>query len=113
MAIPTPPVRRMNETDKLLALLAEARKRHVASVMGLAERSGYWKKLNPVERKELRDHHIGEFDVFYNLVRDVIKVDRSSDIRNPETVDLLVLIHEQVNRMHAANQALLAKINEE
>jgi hypothetical protein len=60
--------------ESLRKLITEQRKRAVAGIMGSAERSEWWDKLNRPEQLAFRDKVLTSIGVFHDLVLDVVKV---------------------------------------
>lgn len=80
-------------------VVTEQRKRCLASILGSAENSPWWNRLTRDEQIAYRQRVIDALGVFYDLVRDVIKVTDDPDtLRNERAVDLLERIHTQLGR---------------
>ena len=78
-------------------LLAEQRRRCVASILGSAENSGWWSRLSKDDQLDLRDDVLKGINTFYELALDVIKVsDDGTSVVNAYAVDLLEAIHQAV-----------------
>jgi hypothetical protein len=80
-------------------VVTEQRKRCLASILGSAENSPWWNRLTRDEQIAYRQRVIDALGVFYDLVRDVIKVTDDPDtLRNERALDLLERIHGQLGR---------------
>jgi hypothetical protein len=78
-------------------LIAEQRRRCVATILGSAETSGWWDRLSKDDQLDLRDDVLKGINTFYELVLDVIKVsDDGTSVVNSYAVDLLQAIHTAV-----------------
>ena len=76
-----------------MGILIEQRKRLVASVMGAAEQSAWWSKLTSVEQREFRKKLLDSVGVFYDLVRDVVKVSNEDSMVNEQALSLIQQVH--------------------
>lgn len=74
-------------------ILAEQRKRMLASIMRAAEDETWWGVLQPAEKERFRTQVVGSINVFYELCRDIVKVSEDDGVRNDEAVRLLQQIH--------------------
>lgn len=84
-------------------IVAEQRKRLVASVMRAAETSTWWRKLTPEEQGDFREDVLSSINVFYELVRDIVKVSEDELVSNDYVVKL-------IEKMHADQQALVTRL---
>lgn len=84
-------------------IVAEQRKRLVASIMRSAEQSSWWRKLSTEEQVDYRDDVLSSINVFYELVRDIVKVSEDEVVSNDYVVKL-------IEKMHADQQALVARL---
>lgn len=75
-------------------LLAEQRKRLVASILGSAEQSPWWKNLSVEEQRAFRDKVLLGIGSFYDLCRDVIKVSNDDTLRNEHALTLIQQVHD-------------------
>lgn len=75
-------------------LLSEQRKRLIASILGSAESSNWWSKLNPGEQRAFREKVINAVGVFYDFCRDVVKVTSDDSMRNDLALDLIRQVHD-------------------
>lgn len=82
--------------DIVLRLITEQRKRAVAGILGHAEHSAWWERLSVTEQRALRDKLLGDIGVFYDLVRDVVKVGQEQTVVNEHTARLIEQIHAKV-----------------
>lgn len=86
-------------SEAVTRVITEQRKRCLASILGSAETSPWWNRLTRDEQIAHRQKVIDALGVFYDLVRDVIKVTDDADtIRNEHAVDLLERIHTHLAR---------------
>lgn len=79
--------------DLTSRLLAEQRKRLIASVMGAAENSSWWTRLSPADQRGYREKVINSVGVFYDFCKDVLKVASDDSLRNDHAVNLLQQVH--------------------
>ncbi len=77
-----------------MRIVAEQRKRLVASIMRGAEQSTWWRKLTPEEQGAFRDDTLTSINVFYELVRDIVKVSEDDGIRNDQAIQLINAVHQ-------------------
>lgn len=77
----------------VMRVVTEQRKRCLASILGAAETSPWWGRLSKEEQVAYRQKVLDSLGVFYDLVRDVIKVTDEGAIRNEHAVDLIEAIH--------------------
>jgi hypothetical protein len=96
----------MNGPSVTTRIVAEQRKRLVASVMRAAEQSTWWRKLTPNEQADFRDDTLTAINVFYELVRDIVKVSEDDGIRNDYAIKL-------IEKMHAEQRELVASLRTE
>jgi hypothetical protein len=87
-------------------IVAEQRKRLVASIMRSAEQSSWWRKLTGDEQVDYRDDVLSSINVFYELVRDIVKVSEDDGIRNDYAIKL-------IEKMHADQQVIVQRLNRE
>lgn len=83
----------------VMALLVEQRKRLVAALLQHCENAAWYRHLSEGERQALRQNVLSSVGVFYDLMRDVIKVTRDDSLRNEEALNLLRRVHESQRRM--------------
>lgn len=79
--------------DIIMRLFVEQRRRLVASIMGAAEQGPWWKSLPQAEQVAFRDKVLDSIGIFYDLVRDVIKVGHDDSIRNDHAIALIEQVH--------------------
>lgn len=82
----------------VVRVVTEQRKRCLASILGGAENAPWWGRLSREEQLAYRQKVIDALGVFYDLVRDVIKVSDDDGLRNDHVVELIERIHTQVQR---------------
>lgn len=80
-------------------LLAEQRKRMLASIMRFAEQETWWGLLSKEEQERYRTNVVNAINVFYDFCRDVIKVSEDEGITSDASLKLL-------NQMHASQRAI-------
>ena len=85
-------------SSAVIRVVTEQRKRCLASILGAAESSPWWHKLTRDEQMAYRQKVIDALGIFYDLVRDVVKVTDDEGLRNDHVVDLIERIHLQVSR---------------
>lgn len=79
--------------DIVIRLITEQRKRCIAGVLGHCEHSAWWERLSVAEQREFRDKLLGDIGVFYDMVRDVVKVGSEEAVINENTVRMISEIH--------------------
>jgi hypothetical protein len=87
-----------NGTPVVVRLLAEQKRRCLATILGAAEGLSGWKDLNPEERELFRDQVRGALNILYDLSRDVIKVTDDTGLRNDLALELIAALHAQRER---------------
>jgi hypothetical protein len=80
-------------------LLAEQRKRCLATIMSNAESSTWWPSLTGAEQGEFREQVRHSLAVFYDLTRDVIKVTEDDTPRNELAIELITSMHTQQQKI--------------
>lgn len=88
----------MNATTPLaVRLLAEQRKRCLATILSGVEAAPWWAQLPTADQEALRGTVRGALAVFYDFTRDVLKVadDDGTSLRNDLALDLIRSIHVQ------------------
>lgn len=85
-------------SDVVIRVITEQRRRCLANILGSAENSPWWPRLSRDEQLAFRQRVIDALGVFYDLVRDVVKVSDEDTLRNDHVVELLEVIHNQVTR---------------
>lgn len=86
--------------DQMARLIAERRKRLVATIMGHAERE-FFDRLTPQQQQDFRRKTLGAIDDFADLMRDVLKITGEDVVVNGHALELLEKIHD--------NQRAIAK----
>ena len=81
-----------------MRMVTEQRKRCLASILGAAETSPWWSRLTREEQLAYRQRVIDALGVFYDLVRDVLKVTDEDVLRNDHVVDMIERVYTQVHR---------------
>jgi hypothetical protein len=83
--------------SQVLRIVAEQRRRCVASLLGGVEAAEWWPKLTKDEQLDFRDDTIRAIGVLYDLCRDVIRATADDDPgRNGYVVEMLEAIHSRV-----------------
>jgi hypothetical protein len=82
----------------VVRVVTEQRKRCLASILGAAESGPWWGRLSREEQLAYRQKVIDALGVFYDLVRDIVKVTDEDGLRNDHVVELIERIHTQVVR---------------
>lgn len=85
----------MSNNAAVMRLLAEQRKRCLATILTSAEGSPWWSTLTGPQQHTYRDQVRAALAVFYDLTRDVIKVTEDDSVRNDLALDLIRSIHSQ------------------
>lgn len=80
--------------DLTSRLLGEQRKRLIASIMGAAENSPWWARLNPTEQRAYRDKVLNSIGTFYDFCKDVVKVTGDDVIRNDYALEMIRQVHD-------------------
>jgi hypothetical protein len=92
----------MNPPSPVVRLIAEQRKRCLATIFSNAESTSWWKLLEADERDLFKDQVRQALSVFYDLVRDVVKVSEDDGVRNEIALDLIRDIHNGQRRILSA-----------
>jgi hypothetical protein len=79
----------------VVRLLAEQRKRCLATILNSAESSAWWSRLSEPQQNAYRDQVRAALAVFYDLTRDLIKVTEDDTVRNDLALDLIRSMHTQ------------------
>lgn len=79
----------------VVRLMAEQRKRCLATILNSAETSPWWNRLSETQQNTYRDQVRQALAVFYDLARDVIKVSDEDTTRNDLALDLIRAVHSQ------------------
>lgn len=79
-------------------LIAERRKRLVASILGHAERE-FWPQLRPEQREAFRQKVLSSVDEFSDLTRDILKVVSNDVVVNEHALELLERLHRDVTSL--------------
>lgn len=89
----------VNPQPLVIRLLAEQRKRCLATTLTAAENSRWWCKLSEAEQNGHRESVRGALAVFYDFARDVIKVSDEDTVRNDLALDLIRAVHTQQQKI--------------
>lgn len=93
-------------------IVAEQRKRLVASILRAAEQSEWWRKLTSEQQKLYRDDVLSAVNVFYELVRDIVKVSEDDGVRNDYAIQLIEKVHASQRQLEQVVMAeRLAGVN--
>lgn len=79
----------------VMRLLAEQRRRCLATILTAAESSPWWGRLTDDQQAAFRDQVRAALAVFYDLTRDLVKVSEDDGMRNDLALDLIRAIHSQ------------------
>jgi hypothetical protein len=83
----------------VVRLLAEQRKRCLATILNSAESSAWWSRLSDAQQGVYRDQVRSALAVFYDLTRDLIKVTEDDSTRNDLALDLIRSLHSQTSQI--------------
>jgi hypothetical protein len=84
-----------NGPPLVVRLMAEQRKRCLATILNSAEQSPWWSLLTSAQQDAYRDQVRSALAIFYDLARDVIKVSDDDTVRNDLALDLIRSVHSQ------------------
>lgn len=82
--------------DIVIRHITEGRKRAIAGILGHCENSVWWERLSVAEQRALRDKLLNDFGVFYDRVRDFVKIGAEDTVVNEHTARLIEQIHAKV-----------------
>lgn len=82
-------------TPLVVRLLAEQRKRCLATILNAAEHAPWWAGLSEAQQNAYRDTVRQALAVFYDLTRDVLKVTDDDVPRNELALELIQALHSQ------------------
>lgn len=88
--------------DLMRRLAGEQRRRFVASVMGAAEQSPWWSRLNTTEQRAYRDKVLASVGSYHDFMLDIIKVTNDDLVRNEHALTLLQQVHDSQRRVERA-----------
>lgn len=95
--------------DLVGKLLAEQRRRLIATLLGTAESAPWWRDLTAEQQRAHRDKVLSSVGVFYDFCRDVVKVSSEDMTRNEYALELLQAVHDGqaalVRRLTVAERA--------
>lgn len=83
----------------VVRLLAEQRKRCLATILNSAESTVWWGRLSDGQQNAYRDQVRAALAVFYDLTRDLIKVTEDDSTRNDLALDLIRSMHSQTTQI--------------
>jgi hypothetical protein len=86
------------------ALLAQQRKRLLASTLGAAETAPWWVTLTPQQRSVFRDKMIASVNTYYEFCLDLI-VAGGDVLRSDDTLALLHTIHASQLRVERGRES--------
>lgn len=84
-----------NGPPLVVRLMAEQRKRCLATILNSAESSPWWSHLTSHQQDTYRDQVRQALAIFYDLARDVLKVSEDDTMRNDLALDLIRSVHSQ------------------
>lgn len=82
-------------TPVVIRLLAEQRKRCLATILNSAENSAWWSTLTSGQQNLFREQVRSAISVFYDLTRDVVKVTEDDTPRNDLVLDAIRAMHSE------------------
>ena len=92
----------MAQTQVVMRLLAEQRKRCMATILNAAENTPWWSTLTPGQQNTFRDQVKSAISVFYDLTRDVVKVsEEDATPRNDVVLDAIRAMHSEQRAISA------------
>lgn len=83
----------------VMRLLAEQRRRCLATILTSAEGSSWWGRLSDDQQATFREQVRTALAVFYDLTRDVVKVTEDDGVRNELALDLIRAVHHQTSQI--------------
>lgn len=89
----------VNGNQVVVRLLGEQRKRCFATIMNAAENSTWWATLNDSQQGLFREQARSAIAVFYDLVRDVVKVTDDDAPRNDLVLDAIRAMHSEQRQL--------------
>ena len=98
----------MSGPPMVIRLMAEQRKRCLATILSSAESSAWWQNLDRAQQDEFRDQVRSALAIFYDFSRDVLKVqdeDGHAAVRNDLALELIQAVYQQ-NKSIAERLAL-------
>lgn len=91
----------MGEDSTVRRMAIKQRQRLLATLLGAAERSSWWPKLTPEEKRIYRDEVIVTLNPYHEFMLDLIGVSTEDSTRNERTLELLESIQQhQRNERH-------------
>lgn len=85
----------------VVKLLAEQRKRCLATILSTAENSAWWPALSNTQQSAFREQVRSAINVFYDFTRDVIKVSEEDGPRSDVVLDLIRSMHREQREIAA------------
>jgi hypothetical protein len=86
--------------DMIRRLAGEQRRRFIAGMLGAAESSTWWSKLNTTEQRSYRERVMTSVGTYHDFMLDVIKVTHDDDsIRNERAIELIQQVHASQARL--------------
>lgn len=82
-------------TPFVVRLLAEQRKRCLATILSAAENSAWWATLTNSQQTAYREQVRSAINVFYDFTRDVVKVSEEDGPRSDVVLDLIRSMHRE------------------
>lgn len=89
----------MADDDMIVRLAGKQRKRFIAGVLGAAEGSAWWTRLNPAEQREYRSKILSMAGNYHDFMLDVIGVSKEGTIRNEYALELIQAVHDSQRRL--------------
>lgn len=88
-------------TPVVIRLLAEQRKRCLATILNSAENTPWWSSLSSGQQNTFREQVRSAISVFYDLTRDVVKVTEDDIPRNDLVLDAIRAMHSEQRQLTA------------
>lgn len=85
----------MSGPPLVVKLMAEQRKRCLATILSGAESSPWWGQLTPAQQDAHRDQVRHALAIFYDFCRDVAKVTDDDGVRNDLALELIQAVYNQ------------------
>lgn len=80
--------------DIMRRLAGEQRRRFIAGLLGAAEHSPWWGRLQAGEQRAFRDKILTSVGVYHDFMLDVIKVSNEDVVRNEHALELIQQVHD-------------------
>lgn len=94
----------MADDDMIVRLAGKQRKRFIAGVLGAAEGSAWWTRLNPAEQREYRSKILSMAGNYHDFMLDVIGVRGEDQLVSEQAIRLIEQVHDSQRRIEAATR---------